>query len=147
MPLHFNGGVKTFLEEKVAIQNPNTMLEWNVNTILELQELFSKKLTPNILENTMCIISRKKTKVDVFYYLPYIHNITKHLIYDCKMQCCFRVNGLDTNKFNLELYNGKKIYTVFSKHNPEKNCLKLSNDGNDNNNWVDRDWIEKVFSI
>ena len=147
MPLHFNGGVKTFLEEKCNIKNSDSFLDWNVDTVLQIQKVFSSKLTPNMLENSMCIISRKSTKVDPFYYLPYIDKTTKRLVYGSKMQLMFRLNGIENKKYVIEAFNGSSIHTMMSKEHSILNRFKLSTDNKHIENWVDTIWIKDILSI
>ena len=63
------------------------------------------------------------------------------------MQCFFRINGLESKKYSIELNNGSRIHTFFSKQYPKMNRFQLSDDSNDDKNLVDIPWIEEVFSI
>ena len=50
MPIHNNGGVKMFLENKVEGNvHKDGILNWNVEAVLTLQSSLNQTLTPNML--------------------------------------------------------------------------------------------------
>ena len=117
VPMHMSGGPKTFLEDDMNIEKylcnldgtnlSEKVVSWTIQEMDQLQKLFTTEYTPNMNENCSCIIARKSSKHDVFYYLPwYDHKIRKLL--PNQLQLMFRINGRGKNDFVLEAYDGKR---------------------------------------
>ena len=144
--------VEETIEEKV--------LNWTVETMSILQKSFSVNYTPNMLENSLCIITRSKksrkskTKIcDPFYHLPYICDRTRRFIYGKKIQLCFRINCKTTKKSPLptiEVNNGENIY-IMNIGGKEQNVITYRRNADgllcDNlEHEVLDEWIEEVLS-
>ena len=141
LPVHTSGGPGTYVYDNI-LPNMNVkkkddndslsecdeettekvLLNWTVTTMSILQRSFSVNFTPNMLENSLCIISRSKktTKnkvniLDPFYYLPYIHIRSKRLIFGKRIQLFFRIKCKTTKRSPIpiiEVNNGKDIYDL-----------------------------------
>ena len=171
LPVHTSGGPGTYVYENVLHSKDNSeynreekiedkVLSWTVETMSIIQRSFSVNFTPNMLENSLCIITRskklKKNKsniCDPFYYLPYIHNRTRRLVYGKKIQLCFRVDCKTTKKSpmpTIEVNNGEDIY-VMNIDGTDTNIItyKRNVDGllrDDKKHKVLKEWIEEVLT-
>ena len=104
-----------------------------------------------MLENMMCIIGRKKKRVNPYYYLPTI-DLTTHKIQMGKtMQLLFKINGYQNEQWSIDVFNGHDIHTFFSTTHQILNRIKYlrRNDGlliEDNKvyHFIDKHWIENV---
>ena len=148
-PIHSHGGVGNFIQDvipKGSSQQNKDLLQWNATMINNLQNIFSCKFTPNMFENLLCIISRKRSRFDIYYLLPTLNKDTGNIIVGEKIQLFFRINGHDKGMWNVEVFNGKYVSTLLSTEYPILNRViyvrdssgKLSKTHNHN---VDRDWI------
>ena len=168
LPVHTDGGPGTYIHENVLCVSEydeqatieDKVLNWTVKTMSIIQRSFSVDFTPNMLENSLCIITRtkklKKNKsniYDPFYYLPYIHVRTRRFVYGKKIQLCFRVNCKTSKKLpipRIEVNNGEDIY-VMNNGDVETNIItyKRNADGllrDNKKHKIDREWIEEVLS-
>lgn len=155
-PIHSKGGVNNFLKEELGFKDTNknqtqtSIQKWNVNIIKEIHHTYNNcNFTPNMLENMLCIISRRLTKFDIYYQLPYINSDTKTVSSKRKMQLCFKINGHKTSHWSLDVFNGNDIHTMFSHKCNILNRIKYSRTEtgllNDSKHFVDNDWIEIVL--
>ena len=159
VPMHLSGGPKRFLIEEMGFNNckkdtsGNTLkarlLSWTSTEVSALQHLFTKEFTPNMFENAACMISRKKKKYDVYYYLPWYNYDSKTLTED-KMQLCFRVNGNRVNKWKLEAFDGKTVHCFINSNDPDKNIIKYERSDSmiaENGHRIEINGMKKVYSI
>ena len=120
-PVHSSGGVGSFLANivpKCKTSHSNELIEWNTNMINELQNVFSIKMTPNMLENLLCIIARKRSRLDIYYFLPHVNNVTNDIIIGERIQLFFRINPNKKGRWSLEVFNGKEVSTFLSSEYP-----------------------------
>ena len=148
-PLHNSGGVGAFMKNN---NKKSEVMMWNIQIITKLREIFGNRMTPNMLENMLCIIARKKTRNDVYFMLPYINKSSKEIVVGSKIQLFFRINGHVKNIWNLELFNGKNVHTLFSSEYPILDRIIYEREGDgklctEKCHQVDKDWIERVLSI
>ena len=158
MPIHFNGGVKSFLQDQIGDKRSlkrslqEELISWNVNTIVQLQSSFNKSLTLNMLENMLYIIGRKKDRKDIFYVLPRIGSNSKVIVNNNDMQCFYKFNGLNSGKLFIEIFNGKSHHTYLSQEHDLLNRINyLRNQENKiiditDNHYIDKEWIKEVFT-
>jgi len=75
LPVHVEGGTGKFLKNQLSwnVEKYN-MEEINMNYLNKiqlLQNIYGKNLTPNMVENLMCLLGRSKSTKDLYYYLPW----------------------------------------------------------------------------
>lgn len=134
-PMHLGGGPERYLkeymnytEEESALEGSTSedkLISWTVNEMKELQEHYTTEYTPNMMENTSCIIGRSSPKPDVFFYLPWYDLQTKTFT-DYDVQIMFRINGYRKNEWTLEAYSGRdSVIQLYSNGIPKKDDVIL----------------------
>ena len=157
VPMHYSCAPKKFLDNEMDYQNYNhskedktnqdKLLSWTANEMKELQLHFSKNFTPNMLENTACIISRTNAKKDVFYCLPWYDHTTNQLT-AADIQLCFRLKREETrNVWKLEAFDGKNTYCFLHSNNDSKNIIQYCTYGHEivEKNIVNKEQMRKLF--
>ena len=144
VPVHFDGGTgvctrrilnieRSNLTRKERKEHSQDLADWNTEITKSFGVLFNRDVTPNMIENTLCIMGRGIPRVDIFYCLPYIELITGKAVNDGKkIQLCFRVNGNRSNDWNIECNTGQNIHTLFSNSHKELNRIQFVRDDNGN---------------
>ena len=165
VPLHFEGGTGMYtkqimgfpLNHKMSAKEkkltmPN-LLEWNNGVLNKLTSLFNKELTPNILENTLCILGRGKRRVDPFYFLPTLDPNSKNIVKGKCMQLCFRINGNRCNDWNVECNSGGKSHTFLSSKYPQLNRIQFIKNSKEeivlesSDHVMNKLWIEHILCV
>ena len=131
LPMHLSGGgPEKFMTSLMGWQTTDdkTLLQWNVNIVKEIQDLFNKEFTFNMFENCACEIGRGTTPHDVFFKLPYLiyHESEREVKVSStrKLQMFFRVDGNRNNEWNLQAYAGGKKKIIIFCDNPSKHKKK-----------------------
>ena len=155
IPVHSSGGVGTFLQDVLRRAGTRTkqkdeLIEWNTSTINDLQNIFSSKMTPNMLENMLCIIARKRPRLDIYYLLPSMNKENNDIVIGEQIQLVFRINGHDKGMWCVEVFNGKEISTFLSTEYPILNRVSYSRNSNGElseiePHTVDRVWIHSKY--
>jgi hypothetical protein len=127
LPMHLNGGPGVFMKEQMGWDNreDKNLLQWNTEIVTQMQLLYNKELTYNMFENAACEICRKKPPDDLHFQIPSIDenkDWKNHLSLNFekgRLQFYFRVDGNQSNNWNLQMYAGGKnkinIYPVSKK--------------------------------
>ena len=159
MPMHMakRSGPSNFLIQDMNWSNDSRekFLEKYTNELETLQEIFSLQLTSNILENMACIIGRKKPRKDVYYYLPWVNNVSVDGIQN--MQLTFFIKVYDSRNISLLSRDSTgNVSLVQSSTNPEKNVIMLNfvKDNNDKDSLllatsghkIRNEWYENHYS-
>ena len=69
------------------------------------------------------------------------------------IQCMFRINGMNTNKLYLELFNGQSNHTYLSQQHILLNRINYTRDKKNviqditNCHYLDKKWIEMVINV
>ena len=128
-PVHSSGGVGSFLSTvvpKCKTPHSNELLEWNTEMINELQNIFSTKMTPNMLENLLCILGRKRSRLDIYYFLPHLNKEKNDIVFGERIQLLFRIKGHDKSMWCVEVFNGRDVSTFLSTEYPILNRVSYS---------------------
>lgn len=132
IPMHVSGGgPKAFMLNLMKWNESDSILDWNISIVKELQALFNNELTYNMFENATCEIGRSGRAEDVFFILPKLTYIQEGTDYDGKDTCCdlqlfFRIEGNRNSEWCLQAYaGGNKKVIVFcdNKQKHKKNPL------------------------
>ena len=71
IPMHVSGGgPKAFMFNLMKWNETDSLLDWNVSIVNDLQDLFNNELTYNMFENATCEIGRSGRAEDVYFFLP-----------------------------------------------------------------------------
>ena len=139
IPMHMSGtgkgGPEKFMIEEMnwktirndfAGDNDNIkLIHWTAGIIAEMNDHFGNEWTPNMFENTSCIISRNSTRVDVHYLLPWWDK-NKCELTDSYHQLEFRVMGGKKRDWELLAFNGERKHVFLSNH---RQSIFQRNDG------------------
>lgn len=108
-PLHNKGGTGAFIASiantikkkpsKTKPTNKLELLQYNVLEVSKIQKVFSEDITPAMLENACCMISRQKEVNDLYYYLPFFKG-GNNILY--RFQILFRVIGHRKSSWMIE---------------------------------------------
>ena len=76
LPIHLKGGPGIFMKEMMNWEKTkdNSLLQWNVDIVSRLQQLYNKEVTYNLFENGSCEIGRRNPPNDLYFLIP---NATK----------------------------------------------------------------------
>ena len=103
-----------------------------------------------MLENMLCIISRKRPRLDIYYLLPSMNKENNDIVIGEQIQLLFRINGHDKGMWCVEVFNGKEISTFLSTEYPILNRVSYSRNSNGElseiePHTVDQEWIQSKF--
>ena len=168
VPVHLDGGTGVCTKQILKTEHSNllnnkqkrrdylqqNLSDWNTEIVKTFGVLFNKDITPNIIENTLCIMGRRIPRVDVFYYLPYVQENTGMVVNDGKrIQLCFRVNGNRLNDWNIECNTGREIHTLFSNSYKDLNRIRYKRNEKDKiilqskKHFIDTVWLQNVLAV
>lgn len=133
VPMHLSGGPGCFMTDDVDFASQEKdiqghtkeekLLNWNCSIMKEMENIYTRDFTPNMLENTSCIIGRGDKKRDVFYFLPRF--CSAKIVHVNQMQLCFRVEGYGCKDWCIEAYNGDKLIIFSSNSQPILDIFKF----------------------
>ena len=107
-------------------------------------------MTPNMLENLLCILGRKRSRLDIYYLLPHLNKVTSDIIIGERIQLFFQINSNKKGMWSLEVFNGKDVSTFLSSEYPILNRVSYARNSDGQmstieTHTVDREWILSKF--
>lgn len=127
IPLHFSGGPRHWLEQGLGLKKSDfkqeeEFLAFYSEFLYELQQLFNREVTSNIVEQSSCYSARTVVRFDHWLSIPRYVNAqrkddgSKYLKGDfenCHLQHFFRVFGNRTSKWELQMFDGNEKRCLF----------------------------------
>ena len=163
LPIHLKGGPGVFMKEMMNWEKSHSkcLLQWNVDIVSKLQQIYNKEVTYNLFENGGCEIGRKNTPNDLYFLIP---NATKEkqgrikfMFNTSRLQFFFRVDGNRSNDWRVQMFAGgsNKIILFCDKKNKLEPVLEwpraksnemISTSSKLNVNWRSLTKLDKVCS-
>ena len=163
LPIHLKGGPGVFMKEMMNWEKSHSkcLLQWNVDIVSKLQQIYNKEVTYNLFENGGCEIGRKNTPNDLYFLIP---NATKEkqgrikfTFNTSRLQFFFRVDGNRSNDWRVQMFAGgsNKIILFCDKKNKLEPVLEwpraksngmISTSSKLNVNWRSLTKLDKVCS-
>ena len=135
IPMHNGGGREIFMSNLMNFQTSvgakkkereEEIIDWNINQVSEIQDLYNKEFTYNMFENLTCEIVRGNTAYDLFFKMYHLKVCDgKQIILDRnkRLQLFFRVNGRQSCNWVLEGFSGKSKFYLFAERHSSKAAL------------------------